>query len=96
MLAVQRAFGLAFDPRYRDFPYAQLTMAVVPYLGLVLLHPPTNAPRAVAETLAAAALVLSGVYIALNESLANWQAAWTAVAQLGLGLTLWRTRDAQN
>jgi len=96
VLAVQRAFGLVFDPRYRDFPYAQLTMAVVPYLGLVMLRPRAKAPREAAETLALAALGLSAIFIALNEGLANWQASWTAVALLGLAATLWRIRDVQS
>ena len=96
VLAVQRAFGLVFDPRYRDFPYAQLTMAVVPCLGLVLMRAPTKAPREPAETLAAATLVLSAAFITLNESFANWQAIWTALALLSVGITLWRTRDVQS
>lgn len=96
VLAVQRAFGLVFDPRYRDFPYAQLTMAVVPCLGLALMRASTKAPREVAETVAAAALVLAAVFIALNESFANWQGVWTALALLGLSVILWRTRDVQN
>ncbi len=32
VLAVQAALGLVFDPRYRDFPFAPLTGAVVPLL----------------------------------------------------------------
>jgi len=96
VLAVQRAFGLVFDPRYRDFAYAQLTMAAVPCLGLVLVRPRPKAPREAAETLAAVTLALSAVFIALNEGLANWQAAWTALALFGLAVTLWRTRDVQS
>jgi glucan 1,3-beta-glucosidase len=96
VLAVQRAFGLVFDPRYRDFPYAQLTMAVVPCLGLVLLRPRAKAPREAAEALAAAALALAAVFIAFNEGFANWQAVWSALALLGLAVTLWRSRDAQS
>src|SRR5262249_26855497 len=98
VLAVHRAFGLVFDPRYRDFPYAQLTMAVVPCLGLSLLTPPAKAlrPREAAESLAAVALALSAVFIALNEGFANWQAVWTALALVALAVTLWRARDAQN
>ena len=32
VLSVQAALGLVFDPRYRDFPFAPLTGAVVPLL----------------------------------------------------------------
>src|SRR6185295_5775811 len=37
--AVVIALSLVFDPRYRDFPFAPLTVAVVPYLMLALLRP---------------------------------------------------------
>ena len=32
LLALQSALGLVFDPRYRDFPFAPLTAAVVPFV----------------------------------------------------------------
>ena len=31
LIAAETALGFTFDPRYRDFPYASLTMAVVPF-----------------------------------------------------------------
>ena len=31
LLAILAALGLVFDPRYRDFPFAPLTAAVVPF-----------------------------------------------------------------
>src|SRR5262249_24375982 len=39
LLALQAALGLVFDPRYRDFPFAALTAAVVPF-ALLTLRPP--------------------------------------------------------
>ena len=36
VLAVQSALALSFDPRYRDFPFAPLTAAAVPFLLLAL------------------------------------------------------------
>ena len=39
VLAVQAALGLVFDPRYRDFPFAPLTAAVVPFLVLAFVTP---------------------------------------------------------
>ena len=93
VLAVERALGLAFDPRYRDFGFAPLTAAVVPYLVLTFLRAPAGA-RGAAETAMAAVLALCAVYIAINESLANWQALWCSGALLALALTLLRLRAA--
>ena len=39
VLALQSALALAFDPRYRDFPFAPLTAAAVPFLLLALVAP---------------------------------------------------------
>jgi glucan 1,3-beta-glucosidase len=96
VLSVQAALGLVFDPRYRDFPVAPLTGAVIPLFILVAysetwklrLKAPA-AEMAMAVTLAAAA-----VYIACNESFANWQALWFAAGLLVFALTLVRAPDA--
>jgi len=94
LLALQAALGLVFDPRYRDFPFAALTAAVVPF-ALLTLRPPRRKDLAVsAETVAAATLALSAVYVALNETLANWQAAWFAAGLIVLAATLASARDA--
>ena len=93
VLAVERALGLAFDPRYRDFGFAPLTAAAVPYLVLAFLRASAGA-RGRAETAMAAVLALCAVYIAINESLANWQALWCSGALLALALTLQRSRAA--
>ncbi len=39
LFAVQAALGLVFDPRYRDFQFAPLTAAVVPFLVLCCSMP---------------------------------------------------------
>src|SRR4030095_9185120 len=39
VLAVQSALALSFDPRYRDFPFAPMTAAVVPFALVSLLVP---------------------------------------------------------
>jgi exo-beta-1,3-glucanase (GH17 family) len=95
VLSAQAAFGLVFDPRYRDFPFAPLTGAVVPFLLLAFsttwrLRP--NAPAA--ETAMAVPLALSALYIAFNESFANWQALWLCAGLIALTCTLLRARDA--
>jgi hypothetical protein len=95
VLSAQAAFGLVFDPRYRDFPFAPLTGAVVPFLLLAFsttwrLRP--NAPAA--ESAMAVALVLSSLYIAFNESFANWQALWLCAGLIALTCTLLQAQDA--
>ena len=52
LLALQAALGLVFDPRYRDFPFAPLTAAVVPFLVLMVAVPRPRGARAIAETVA--------------------------------------------
>ena len=45
-----------FDPRYRDFPFAAMTMAVVPFSMLMLLNRPQDGVRPIAETVFAGLL----------------------------------------
>ncbi|HEY7247897.1 MAG TPA: beta-(1-6) glucans synthase [Xanthobacteraceae bacterium] len=88
VLSVQAALGLVFDPRYRDFPFAPLTGAVIPFLFLAKWR---RRPRAgVAELVMAALLAAAAVYIVLNEGLANWQACWFAAGLAALVLILVR------
>ncbi len=94
LLAVQAALGLVFDPRYRDFPFPALMAAAVPFLVRKTSWPRLRSLQPCAETVAAATLVLSAVYIALNETLANWQALWFAAALLVLAVSLLPERGA--
>jgi exo-beta-1,3-glucanase (GH17 family) len=96
VFAIQSALGLVFDPRYRDFPFAPMTAALVPFLVLSVTGPQREGRRGRAETVAAALLAGSAIYIAFDESFANWQALWLCAVFLGLALTLWRLRDAQS
>jgi hypothetical protein len=41
-------------------------------------------------------LVVTTLYIGLNEGAANWQSMWTCAIYLLLALTLWRARVAQS
>jgi exo-beta-1,3-glucanase (GH17 family) len=88
LLAVQAALGLVFDPRYRDFPFPALIAAAVPFLVRKTSWPPLRSLQPCAETVAAATLALSAVYIVLNETLANSQALWFAVGLLVLAVSL--------
>lgn len=95
VLATQTALGFVFDPRYRDFQFAALTMAVVPLLLLTALNRPTGGKRPIAESVFAAALAISAVYVGFNEGPANWQSLWTCGMYLLMALTLSRARVVQ-
>ncbi len=94
VLAMESALGLAFDPRYRDFPFAPLTGAVAPFLLLSSLTPRLQGSRPSAETSAAVVLAISVAAILWNEGIANWQAVWTAAALAALAIILARVRAA--
>jgi glucan 1,3-beta-glucosidase len=96
VIAAETAIGFSFDPRYRDFPYASLTMAVIPFIGLMVLNRPQDGVRPIAEAVFAGLLAIAAIYIAINEGRDNWQAMWTIAIYLLLALTLWRARAAQS
>lgn len=95
VMAAETALGFVFDPRYRDFPFAALTMCVVPFSALMLLNRPKQGVRPIAEAVFAGLLALSAVYTAFNEGSNNWQSLWTCAIYLLLALTLWQARVAQ-
>jgi exo-beta-1,3-glucanase (GH17 family) len=94
VLAVQCALVLSFDPRYRNFPFAPLTAAALPFLLSSLLTPPLAGARAFAEAVAGAVVALCAVFIVWNETIANWQALWFAAALALIALSLLRARVA--
>jgi exo-beta-1,3-glucanase (GH17 family) len=90
--AVHGALGLVFDPRYKDFPFTALTG---PVMALAVLagaaKGPDPAPHTGAAEIAAAALLTgSGLFIIVNEGIANWQALWFVALLLVLSLTFLR------
>jgi hypothetical protein len=95
LIAAETALGFVFDPRYRDFPFAALTMAVVPFSTLMLLNRPQRGPRPIAEAAFAGLLALSVLFIGFNEGPANWQSLWTCAVYFLLALTLWQARAVQ-
>lgn len=97
LVAVITALGLVFDPRYRDFPFAPLTAAAVPFFvaSFVTLRPAGGA-RQVAETGGALMLLAAVVYIVPNETLLNWQSLWMCAALTLFAISLARVRDAQS
>jgi glucan 1,3-beta-glucosidase len=92
LIATETALGFTFDPRYRDFPFAPLTAAVLPFV-LLRWRMATGA-RALAETVAAIVLALCAVFVVWNETLANWQALWFAAALALTAFSLLRARVA--
>jgi len=96
VIAAETALGFAFDPRYRDFPYASLTMAVVPFMGLMVLNRRQTGSRPLAESVFAGLLAVAAIYVGLNEGRDNWQSVWTCVIYLLFALTLWRARAEQS
>ena len=94
LVSIEAALGLVFDPRYRDIPFAPLTAAAVPFLVLLASTPRLTGSRAIAETVAAAVLALSAVYIVFNERFSNWQSVWFCAGLIGLAFILERARGA--
>jgi hypothetical protein len=90
LIATQSSLGLIFDPRWRDFPFAALTMAVVPFWTLTLLNGPKSGVRPLAESVFSGLFAIAALYIIFNEGSHNWQAIWTGAAYFLLGKTLWR------
>jgi glucan 1,3-beta-glucosidase len=96
LIGSETALGFVFDPRYRDFPFASLTMAVIPFTGLMLLNRPQQGVRPIAEAVFAGLLALSALYTVFNEGSQNWQSLWTCAIYFLLAVTLWQARAVQN
>jgi exo-beta-1,3-glucanase (GH17 family) len=92
LLAVEAALGLVFDPRYRDIPFAPLSAAALPFLVVTFTAPRPRGPRAIAESVAAAVLILAAGYVAFNETFANWQSVWFCAGLIVLAVSLMRAR----
>jgi glucan 1,3-beta-glucosidase len=95
LIGAETALGFVFDPRYRDFPFASLTMAVVPFALLMLLNRPQQGIRPIAEAVFAGLLGGAALYTVFNEGSDNWQSLWTCAIYFLLAVTLWRARAAQ-
>lgn len=96
LIAAQTALGFTFDPRYRDFPFASLTMAVVPFAVLMLINRPKEGVRPIAESAFAGLLAAAAIFTGFNEGGQNWQAMWTCAIYLLFAITLWRARAVQS
>lgn len=95
VLAAQIGFGLVFDPRYKDFQFAGLTPIVAAFAFYAAVAGPGRFSEGRhAEKMAAVLFLGAGTYVALNETLANWQALWTGSLFVVLAFTLWRLATA--
>ena len=95
VIGAETALGFAFDPRYRDFPFASLTMAVVPFAALMLLNRPKEGVRPIAESAFAGVLVVAALYTRRQRGDPEL-AGDVDLRDLSLfAVTLWRARAAQ-
>ena len=92
VLAAETALGFVFDPRYRDFQFASLTMAVLPLAGLMTFNRPKQGSRPIAEAAFAGVLFASSAFVVVNEGFNNWQSVWTCAVYVLFGFTLWQAR----
>jgi glucan 1,3-beta-glucosidase len=95
LIGTETALGFVFDPRYRDFPFAALTMAVVPFSTLMLLNRRQEGVRPIAEAVFSGLLAGAVLYTVFNEGADNWQSLWTCAVYFLLAVTLWRARGVQ-
>ena len=95
LIGVETALGFVFDPRYHDFPFAALTMAVVPFATLMLLNRPPEGSRPITEAVFAGLLAGAALYTGFNEGPNNWQSLWTCAMYFLFAVTLWRARVVQ-
>src|SRR6202165_2608064 len=80
LIGAETALSFVFDPRYRDFPFAALTMAAVPFAALMLLNRPQEGGRPIAEAVFAGLLAVAALYPVFNEGPDNWQSLWTCAS----------------
>jgi hypothetical protein len=93
LIATEIALGHVFDSRWRDFPFAGLTMSVAPFLIMTLVTGQRPGSPPLAESVFAGLLTLAAFYGAVHEGAHNWQSLWTAAVLLLLGATLYEIRS---
>jgi exo-beta-1,3-glucanase (GH17 family) len=92
LIATEIALSHVFDPRWRDFPFAGLTMSVAPFLILAIVNGQKSGSPPLAETVFASLFALASFYGAVHEGSHNWQSLWTMAVFLLLGATLYQAR----
>src|SRR2546430_7514061 len=76
LIGTVTALGFVFDPRYYDFPFAALTMAVLPFSFLALLNRPQAGIRPIAEAVFAALLAGAGASIRGHKGAGHLPSLW--------------------
>ena len=96
LIGAETALGFVFDPRYKDFPFAALTMAVLPFALLMLLNRPQQGTRPIAEA------VFAGLFAAAVALHRRSTKGRTTGSRCGPArciscsrVTLWQARDVQ-
>src|SRR4030081_1748153 len=95
LIGAETALGFVFDPRYRDFPFAALTMAVLPFATLMLLNRPQQGVRPIAEAVFAGGLAGDALCTVFKDGGDNWHSLWTCAVYFLFAATLWQGRAAQ-
>jgi exo-beta-1,3-glucanase (GH17 family) len=93
VIVTETALGLIFDPRWRDFPFATLTMIAVSFAAVARLDGRRAATRPLAEAVFAGLFVVAALYMLFNEGFHNWQSLWTSAIYVLFGVTLWNVRS---
>jgi exo-beta-1,3-glucanase (GH17 family) len=93
LIAAENALAFVFDPRWRDFQFAGIAMAALPFWTLALLNRPKSGARPAAETVFAGLFTAATIYVTFNEGFDNWQSLWTSAAYFLLIATLWQARS---
>jgi len=93
LIATENALAFVFDPRWRDFQFAGLGLAAVPFWTLALLNRPKSGARPPAEAVFAGLFAAATAYVTFNEGFNNWQSVATSAAYFLLVATLWQARS---
>jgi hypothetical protein len=92
LIAAITALSLVFDPRWRDLPFAALTMAAVPLWMVTLFNRSKSSANPNVEMAFATLLAGAALYIVFNEGFDNWQSLWLCAGYGLLSATLWRVQ----
>jgi glucan 1,3-beta-glucosidase len=94
--AVRSALGLVFDSAGRDFPGLALAGSALALAVVAWNNPPAERRDSAAEAAAAIVLAAAAVFIAIHETVWNWQAQWFAVVLLALAWSCRRARGVRS
>ena len=86
LIGAETALGFVFDPRYKDFPFAALTMAVVPFCDADAAQPAAGGrPPDRGSGVCRPAGDGGALYRCSTKAPDNWQSLWTCAMYFLLG-----------